>query len=87
MKAQAVDESLNDIDRGHLSYMTSVITEEKMSTTADIAEVIVTRCFDVDEPVFRHLLAGDMQGDIEQAVNDLSGEAAVAWGRKMIGAS
>ena len=85
--AQAADDSVDDIDRRLLSSSASLMKDSGRADPDDIAEAIVTRCIDVDEPVFRHLLAYDIKDDIEKAVNDLTGEAAVAVGRKLIGAS
>ena len=84
--AQAGDDSVDDIDRRHISFSLSLMREGGKAAPDDIAKAIVTRCLDVDEPVFRHLLSDDKDA-IQQAVNDLSGETAVAVGRKFIGAS
>ena len=85
--ALAVDESIDDIDRHHIAYILSVLNEGKKASPADIAEAIVTRCLDVDEPVFRHLLSEVHMEPVERAAKDLTGEAAVAVGREMLGVS
>ena len=88
LDVQAADESIDEVDRRHLSRGAALLRQMKTASADEVAEGIVTKCVDVDEPVFRHpLFDDDLKAATQKAVSDLTGEAAVAFGRTLIGAS
>ncbi|XP_071507961.1 retinol dehydrogenase 8-like [Diadema antillarum] len=79
------DDTVHDIDRRQLRCFFDVVTGMPGISVADVVDVLMTKCVDVDDPVFRHLVVPpEAKEALGEAVADLTGEKSIAALRKMI---
>ncbi|XP_011678507.1 estradiol 17-beta-dehydrogenase 1-like [Strongylocentrotus purpuratus] len=80
----AQDDTVDDIDRRQLRYLNDHVKAAPGVTPDAVAEAITTRCLDVDEPVFRHLLPVEVLDEVPTAAADITGETVIGILRKSI---
>nr|XP_054772143.1 retinol dehydrogenase 8-like [Lytechinus pictus] len=79
LKASAEDESAFDIDRRQLRKMLGRMEAGAPPLTReDIVDAVITRCIDVEKPVFRHFLGGRLAEILPNTLGDLTGESTLA---------
>ncbi|XP_072176884.1 retinol dehydrogenase 8-like [Diadema setosum] len=80
-------DNIHDIDRRQLRCLIDSISGMPGLSVDDVVDVLITKCVEVDDPVFRHLVvSAEDKEAIGEAVADLTGEKSIAALRKMIGA-
>lgn len=77
MESLANDETASDVDRRQLRITLARSQEGAALTVNDVIDAVMTNCLDVDEPVLRHLIAGETNDLIQQTALDLTGEAGI----------
>ncbi|XP_072176897.1 retinol dehydrogenase 8-like [Diadema setosum] len=88
INAQINDDTIDDIDRRQLRRLHEVMTEFPTIKADDVVDVLMTKCVEVDSPVFRHLVVPpDVEVAIGEAVADLTGETSISALRDLIGTS
>ncbi|XP_072176260.1 retinol dehydrogenase 8-like [Diadema setosum] len=81
------DDTIHEIDRRQLRFLCDFVSRFPALSVDDVVDVLVTKCVDVDDPVFRHLVVPpETKKALGEAVADLTGEKSIATVRKLIGA-
>ncbi|XP_071480692.1 retinol dehydrogenase 8-like [Diadema antillarum] len=81
------DDTIHEIDRRQLKVIYEIASGFPALSADDVVDVLMTKCIEVDDPVFRHLVvSAEDKEAIGEAVADLTGEKSIAALRKLIGA-
>ncbi|XP_071507970.1 retinol dehydrogenase 8-like [Diadema antillarum] len=85
---QINDDTIDDIDRRQLRCLLDVLKEFPFISVDDVVDVMMTKCVEVDDPVFRHLVVPpETKEALIETVADLTGEKSIVALRKFIKAS
>ncbi|XP_072176893.1 retinol dehydrogenase 8-like [Diadema setosum] len=85
--AQMNDDTVHDIDRRQLRCLYDRESEFPGLSVDEVVDVLMTKCVEADDPVFRHLVVQpETKEKHGEAVADLTGEKSIAALRKLIGA-
>ncbi|XP_072176933.1 retinol dehydrogenase 8-like [Diadema setosum] len=81
------DHTINEIDRRQMRCLYDHMSGFRSMAVDDVVDVLMTKCIEVDDPVFRHLVvSAEDKEAMGEAVADLTGEKSIAALRKIIGA-
>ncbi|XP_072176911.1 retinol dehydrogenase 8-like [Diadema setosum] len=81
------DNTVHEIDRRQMRCFCDHMAAFPSMSVDDVVDVLMTKCVEVDDPVFRHLVVStEGMEALGEAVADLTGEKSIASPRKMIGA-
>ncbi|XP_072176261.1 retinol dehydrogenase 8-like [Diadema setosum] len=81
------DDTIQEIDKRQLRLLCEVVSGLPILSEDDVVDVLMTKCVEVDDPIFRHLIVpSKTKEDLEEVVADLTGEKSIAAVRKLIGA-
>ncbi|XP_071507948.1 retinol dehydrogenase 8-like [Diadema antillarum] len=87
LEAQSNDDTIHDIDRRQVRGLINAMKVTPGPSVDDVLDVLMTKCVQVDYPVFRHLVVlPEDKKALGEAVADLTGEKSVATIRMLIGA-
>ncbi|XP_071480754.1 estradiol 17-beta-dehydrogenase 1-like [Diadema antillarum] len=80
------NDTVHEIDRRQMRCFCDHVAASPSMSVDDVVNVL-TKCVEVDDPVFRHLVVPpELKEAMGEAVADLTGEKSIASMRKMIGA-
>ncbi|XP_071507949.1 retinol dehydrogenase 8-like [Diadema antillarum] len=87
LAAQSNDDTIHDIDRRQLRGFYDSLLGSTGFSVDDVVDVLMTKCVQIDEPVFRHLVvpSSNDEDTMRESVADLTGEKSIEVIRKSIG--